>query len=810
VRLKNFSTDIFAGINNLDLEFDDGLNILLGPNEAGKSTVVNAIYASLFIQPQIKLTTTEGKQFKNQYFPYPHGDYSDAELSFQIDDDEYIFYKKWSRKNYAGYLQLPDGARIESTAKIKEMKQELFPYAKSTYKNIVFSSQKDIKSTLKRINAEKNPELISTINSFLRKAVMELDGVSIDKFRSRLDNEIKDLTEKWDLESQSITNKDRGLNNPYKRSKGKIYESYIEKGQLKNRIKKAEETEEKYEELSKNIAELKSEETEILTEVEALEEIEDDINRRSEIEIRKKGLEEKLQLLGKTAEKWPEAEKSLKELEKSRKRLENSLEELKDEKERALKHERKQEIAAELEKIDKLEKSAADISKEIAELENISAEKIDKMQGYKQALEQSKASLKAAKLKAKINFSASDEIKVTSGIGDEENTEVGQIIEAEGYIRIKTQEIDIEVESAEIDFSDVQKEYRESQKEFDKLKKELDVNDLAEARKKLRELENLQNSKKHKEEKISEILEDMTLAELKKELQELKKIDEARKAEVIELEMENLNQEFTEVKTEIGIEENKIDDFQEEYNNLDNLSSLIASKKEQKTELKKEAEDLAELPDGYDSTEEFKADLKEKKVKTKKLGTKLREKLQELKSLENELPDISTREMRRELQTAEAEFKRLNEKARNLKLIKDTFEAKLEEMDQNSFQPLVNSFSSYLNQLTAGRYQSAAVDEKFNIVLEKEKGKRLPANLELLSFGTYDGTALALRFALFDNLFKEHGGFIILDDCLVNLDPERREKAVELINQFKEKYQIIYTSCSPDRAAELDGKIIRV
>jgi exonuclease SbcC len=188
----------------------------------------------------------------------------------------------------------------------------------------------------------------------------------------------------------------------------------------------------------------------------------------------------------------------------------------------------------------------------------------------------------------------------------------------------------------------------------------------------------------------------------------------------------------------------------------------------------------------------------------------MREYIEERTALERELPENSTREMQRELESLEEEFKNLNSKAQNLLKIKKVFEAKLEEMDKNSFKPLIKAFSSNLNKLTAGKYEAGTIDDQFRIELRQNQFKKLPANLELLSYGTYDAAALALRFAIFDNLFQAEGGFIVLDDCLVNLDPKRREKAVQIIKEFQQKYQIIYTTCSPQNAKELGGNIIKV
>ena len=46
--LKRFKIDSFAGLTGVKLEFSPGLNILTGPNEAGKSTVFHGIFNTLF------------------------------------------------------------------------------------------------------------------------------------------------------------------------------------------------------------------------------------------------------------------------------------------------------------------------------------------------------------------------------------------------------------------------------------------------------------------------------------------------------------------------------------------------------------------------------------------------------------------------------------------------------------------------------------------------------------------------------------------------------------------------------------------
>lgn len=809
MKLKRFSTEIFAGINDRSYEFEDGLNILLGNNEAGKSTIINAIYAALFVEPQIKLNRTEGKEFKEQYFPYPDGDHVSAELVFEVENGRYKFYKKWSNSNYQGYLELPDGQRIENTDKIAEYKRDILPYGKSTYSSIVFSSQKDIKSTIERINAQQNPELIDTISSFLRKAVMELDGVSIDLFRSSLEDEIEELTKKWDLNSKSPANSDRGLNNPYKKGTGKIYDAYIAKESLRTKIKETKVSENRFAELTAEIKDMKSREKELLQKIDELELIEADITRRAAAEMESKNIKDQLERLIKVSQKWPENKNELDKLYKRRKELEAELKMLTAEKERAEKIIIKNELKKKVDKIEVQKKELKEL-KSAQALISVNEDRLEKLEEYQAQINQTEASLKAAKLRAKINFSKSDQILVTAGVEAEKESSPGEKIEADGYLRIKTDQIDIEIESAEIDFSQLQQDFKESKNNFEKLKTEMKVDDLNQARRKFRELREIKSKIEHLEEKIEELLAEKSFQELKNKLQELENLEASGELNKIEKQIKAAEAEKNEVEREIAVREAKIKDWQEEYQSLEEIDKLLRTKKEKQESLKDELDQLTPLPEEYENPEEFKADLKKSRAEKELINQNMREYIEERTALERELPENSTREMQRELESLEEEFKNLNSKAQNLLKIKKVFEAKLEEMDKNSFKPLIKAFSSNLNKLTAGKYEAGTIDDQFRIELRQNQFKKLPANLELLSYGTYDAAALALRFAIFDNLFQAEGGFIVLDDCLVNLDPKRREKAVQIIKEFQQKYQIIYTTCSPQNAKELGGNIIKV
>ncbi|NLG32528.1 MAG: hypothetical protein GX550_03315, partial [Syntrophomonadaceae bacterium] len=105
-------------------------------------------------------------------------------------------------------------------------------------------------------------------------------------------------------------------------------------------------------------------------------------------------------------------------------------------------------------------------------------------------------------------------------------------------------------------------------------------------------------------------------------------------------------------------------------------------------------------------------------------------------------------------------------------------------------------------------FTSGDIDNSFQLILEKGGNTSIP--VELLSTGTYDAVALALRLAVTEYIFGDQKGLLILDDCLVDLDPGRKQAAAELLKQFAEKHQVIFTTCSPDTANLLGGAIINM
>ena len=110
-------------------------------------------------------------------------------------------------------------------------------------------------------------------------------------------------------------------------------------------------------------------------------------------------------------------------------------------------------------------------------------------------------------------------------------------------------------------------------------------------------------------------------------------------------------------------------------------------------------------------------------------------------------------------------------------------------------------FNSYMHIWLNNDTVKGLLDIDFNITIE-ENGKAHVA--EGYSTGYCDLIDFCMRLALVDTLFESEQPFLILDDPFVNLDADRLEKALELLNVMAANKQIVYFVCHPIRAIETD------
>jgi len=77
-----------------------------------------------------------------------------------------------------------------------------------------------------------------------------------------------------------------------------------------------------------------------------------------------------------------------------------------------------------------------------------------------------------------------------------------------------------------------------------------------------------------------------------------------------------------------------------------------------------------------------------------------------------------------------------------------------------------------------------------------------------LSTGTAEQLYLAMRFGLVEHFGREAESLpVVMDDILVNFDPERAERAARSIEELATRHQVLYFTCHPGTPLHADEVI---
>lgn len=110
--------------------------------------------------------------------------------------------------------------------------------------------------------------------------------------------------------------------------------------------------------------------------------------------------------------------------------------------------------------------------------------------------------------------------------------------------------------------------------------------------------------------------------------------------------------------------------------------------------------------------------------------------------------------------------------------------------------PISNGFQKYYEILTGDTSRNWMIDANISIKV-REYGELRDINW--LSAGNRDLIAMCMRFALVDAMFPDEKPFLILDDPFVNLDDEKIEHGKQLLIALEKEYQAIYFTCHESR-----------
>lgn len=807
MKLKSIQLHPFAGLKNDALEFSDGLNLILGPNEAGKSTVFKAIQHGL-------LTTTSLTKSKlvsemGDLFPLSGGDVIRITIELYLDnpDEYYTIKKEWKPGNRKGSASLvtSDGNEFTDQEKVQEMIEQLLPVKPGTMKEILLSQQSSLHTSLSRV--KKSDHIKQEIGGILRKSVMEAGGVSVDQFKQTLDEQFENHFNNWDRDKNypqtDASGNDRAIHNPHKRNVGIVLKAWYKKEKENKNLDQILKYEDEIDTLNKQRENVNQE---LQEKRKILEELKPKLEQQTEraiLEGQKENVESRLEEISRIAELWPVYEYQLKESEPKLKALENRLITLNSEQEKASKKSELSILKQRKDKLKELEKNIEEFRGDLEETKKVTEEDVERLRALKQDILQKRTKIEASNLSVKIEALADLEVSISDAEGaiKEVKLQTGdeEIIEEKGLFSLKTNQINLEVIAGKEDVSSIAEQLRELQNKQADLFESFEATDLSEVislrklyQDKVNRLESLQ-------EQWNEHLGDDSLEEFKEKLREAGDLLDVRSLEVIQQERDQVLEEKSTLKTDVDKKRTDIYTWTEVYTDKNGLFTKRAELTSKIKELRSKIEETQELPEEFDTLNGFKAHVETVATKVEELREKKQELDLKAAEKEGQDPGISSEEQKMIVEEAESSFERIHSKAESIARVKERTDALLAKLEQQTYKPLSDGLMKWLAIMSNNRFTDITLDKGGKEVpsaFSTSDDKEIPFNL--LSHGTKDLTALAWKLAVSEKFLVDQSSVILLDDPMVDMDPKRKEMAAKALDKFAGDQQIILFSCHPE------------
>ena len=248
---------------------------------------------------------------------------------------------------------------------------------------------------------------------------------------------------------------------------------------------------------------------------------------------------------------------------------------------------------------------------------------------------------------------------------------------------------------------------------------------------------------------------------------------------------DSFNRNYTELIQDLKMNINQFEAVKEQLQNVKNEKEKY--KKENDVNL---FENIEEINNSEDEIKQKIANY------NKEIDKKVDEKNQiknQIEVLENKIDDNEYIES--DISSLKEEIETLEEKYKILKITEELLKQSKETFSSSYLKNMVIGFNRYLSIINSKDIKTA-VDTNLNVKIEVNGSQK---EIKMFSAGYKDLIYICMRFSLVDALFNQETPFVVLDDPFVNLDESKTSKALEIMNEFAKKYQVIYFSCNSSR-----------
>ena len=798
MKLKRIQLHPFGGVTDRSFSLHDGLNVIEGPNEFGKSTLGHALWHVLFSPSN--LTPAKLKKVVGRWFPKPSGDHIKVSLDFEADGKQWTVQKSWGA-NATCSLSETGGQSVVDPNTVQTRLLELLQRNQATWEHVLFVNQAELTRTMDAL--QQNASEIDDVQPFIVGVAAISGDIAAEKLEALIEERVEQQFGRWDIDSNG-PEKGRGIANPWSKGVGPLLSAYYAQETVRAEFAKVIQHEKQMDGVNDNIREL-------LVRLEANQDfVESGRSLRTGL-AKREGLEEKGKRLAGEVKSlkvvlvaWPGADKVILGKQQELIAIEKEHETIKKELENANRQKSAEQLTKGYEKLVKARGVWKESSSQLTKLKRIPADSLSKLKKLDRRVADLRIELAAQKLNATIESQESRSITVTRGANSSEEilVDAGKTWDeaADGKVKFEFEDLLIQVKSGNSDVNTLLDNIETAESDHHKLLKDLELKDIAA----VVAADTLYNDAVANEKRLKGLydssLQDRSEEDWLSEITAINALPQTRSAEVLKDERDRSVNKKAELKFGIEQEQINVKKWTEKYKTLETLTDMILATTSESNEAKKELENLPPLPEGFDSVPEYLDRLDKKEKIQKEMEDKLDDLKLELAELSGAASKQTAEELREELEFKEREFQKEKEKGQALLRIQLKLEkvvAKREESDP--MKNLEATITNFFADLTTGRYQGVRI----NGSAPAEVIGTHSLETAILSQGTAGSLALATRLALAELYLKELEGFLVLDDPFTDMDPDRRRAAQACLGKFAEDHQVMFFTCHPDHANEM-------
>jgi exonuclease SbcC len=797
----------FAGIADRTVDFRPGLTVVLGPNEAGKSTLMAALRLLLFMPAECAR-----RRFQKEvapFMPLGGGDTIRAELDFRTTasgDKLFRLVRSWG-ESARSELVLPDGTLLVGDQTVQQKLDELLGFREGTWRTVLFAGQSAVADALGSLDRDGDP--VTDLAAILRRAVFETDGVSIERLEQAIEKQYSSSFRRWDRELNRPEN-NRGIDNPYSREVGLILQAFYDRERARRARDLALEHERELDEMNRRLSELAAEADGLSRFLDRNRQAAEDARKRTVIELERQALGQEEQALRRITDAWPAVEQEVKGLNERRQTLVEADTVLADELARAGKAAAARRDVEKLERAEREHQAWLRASAALSGLPAVDEDDYRAAVSLDQELQQLTAGLRAGRIT--LSLVPRVPLELTSRI-DVDNPADQRLIagerldlEASGQIRLEHPQWSLTVSSGEAGVGELRRRFERLTAEYAARLEALGFSSLAEARVAREAGAAARRDAENCRQRLDTVLDGETIEALRERRPDGHDESGHRPVDVIAREQGRTAGELKEVEGLAAKREQQLSAWRAEYGSRDELLDRLLEKRAAHQSAEHRLASLSPLPAGMGAAADFVGRFESCQAEYQQRSEELTQLKMDRLELQARGPRETAEEAEEALREALAAEQRVLREAEAVDRIREAFAEVRSSLDAETMDPWIEKLEQVVPRLTAGRYQGLAVG--------RGGGARLPGGTEVpadrLSMGTRAGVGLAVRLSMARYFLKGTDGFLVLDDPLVDMDPRRQAAAAAVIGEFAAERQTILFTCHPAHADLLGGCLVQL